>query len=328
MNRYAGFPILLFILVVSICLGVLLGGAELPARVVLGALADPGADGMLATLIWELRIPRVVRGVLVGASLAGCGVVFQSVLRNPLAEPYTLGVSAGGSLGATMAIMLGLSGLPMVGLCFAGCASSICVVLLMSAYRRFSNTTIILSGVVWSFLLSSVVMFIFTIATSREVHASVLWLMGSLGGADTISTGALLLTMPPLLLLLVFFARDMDLISLGDEKAHLLGMPPMTLKVVLLGLASLITGACVAVSGIIGFLGLIIPHAMRSLMGADHKVLLVASLIAGGAFLVLCDTLAQVAFRPYELPVGVITGICGGVFFLLYLLKAQPPEVL
>ena len=216
----------------------------------------------------------------------------------------------------------------MVGLCFAGCLLSITAVIFMSTLKDFSTTTIILSGVVLSFLLSSVVMFIFTIATSREVHTSILWIMGSLSATDTLSTPVIILIVFPLILLLSLLTRDMNLISLGDEKAHLLGFSPGMLKTVLLGIASLITGVCVAISGIIGFVGLIIPHAMRRAVGADHQVLLPASMLAGSTFLLLCDTLSQVIIRPYELPVGVITGIAGGIFFLAYLLKASPPEVI
>jgi iron complex transport system permease protein len=328
MSRTSSFLILFFLLTCALAFGVFMGGSELPAGAILDALIHPGQQGTIHTLIWELRIPRIIRAIVVGASLAGCGVAFQAVLRNPLAEPYTLGVSAGGALGATIAIMLGLSGLPMVGLCFTGCLMSIGAVIVMSTFRDFSTTTIILCGVVLSFLLSSVVMFIFTIATSREVHASVLWIMGSLGSVDALSTPILLLIVFPLILLLSLFARDMNLISLGDEKAHLLGFSPGVLKAVLLGLASLLTGVCVAISGIIGFVGLIIPHAMRRAFGAEHQVLLFASMLAGSTFLLLCDTLSQIIIRPYEIPVGVITGIAGAVFFLVYLLKASPPEVI
>jgi iron complex transport system permease protein len=328
MNRTTSFLLLVFLLAGALILAVFMGGAELPAADVIDALIHPGTGGTVHTLIWELRIPRVIRALVVGAGLAGCGVAFQAVLRNPLAEPFTLGVSAGGALGATIAITLGLSGLSMVGLCFAGCLMSIMAVIFMSTLKDFSTTTIILSGVVLSFLLSSVVMFIFTIATSREVHTSILWIMGSLSANDTLSTPVIILTVFPLIFLLSLLTRDMNLISLGDEKAHLLGFSPGMLKTVLLGLASLITGVCVAISGIIGFVGLIIPHAMRRVVGADHQVLLAASMLAGSTFLLVCDTLSQVIIRPYELPVGVITGIAGGFFFLAYLLKASPPEVI
>lgn len=328
MRGPATFLALAALLAVTAALGVFLGGSALPARDIVDALLHPGGDGMAQTVVWQLRIPRVLRALVVGSSLAGCGVVFQAVLRNPLAEPYTLGVSAGGALGAAIAIMAGLSGIPMVALCFAGCFLSISAVLAMSTFRDFSTSTIILSGVVLSFLLSSVIMFIFSVASSREVHASVLWLMGSLGGTDALSLPALLAALLPLLFGLLALTRDMNLISLGDEKAHLLGLSPGALKLLLLGLASLVTGLCVAVAGIIGFVGLIVPHAMRPMAGADHQRLMPAAMLAGGVFLLLSDTLAQVVLRPYELPVGVITGIAGGVFFLAYLLRSSPPEVI
>lgn len=328
MKHAAVFPALAVLLLSAMVLGVFLGGSDLPAPDILAALLHPDGEGMARTVVWQLRIPRVLRAVLVGASLAGCGVAFQAVLRNPLAEPYTLGVSAGGALGATVAIVAGLSGLPMVALCLAGCFLSIAAVLAMATFRGFSSSTIILSGVVLSFLVSSVVMFIFSVASSRDVHASVLWLMGSLSGTDAMPLPALLAALLPLLLCLLAMSRDMNLISLGDEKAHLLGLTPGALKIVLLGLASVVTGICVAVAGIIGFVGLIVPHAMRPVAGADHRRLLPTAMLAGAVFLLASDTLAQVTFRPYELPVGVITGIAGGVFFLAYLLRASPPEVL
>jgi len=326
-KRTATILVLFAALVCTMALAVFLGGTALSAPEVAAALLHPGSHTTAGVVIWELRIPRIIRAVLVGSSLAGCGTVFQAVLRNPLAEPYTLGVSAGGALGATTAIVLGLSGLPMVALCFTGCLASICLVIAMSVFRDFTASTIILSGVVLSFLLSSVVMFIFSVASSRDVHASVLWLMGSLADTGAVPLPALGAALAFLLGMLFVFARDMNLISLGDEKAHLLGLGPGTLKAVLLGLASLVTGLCVAVSGIIGFVGLIIPHALRRLTGADHQWLVPASMLSGGIFLLACDTIAQTALRPYELPVGVITGMAGGVFFLAYLLKASPPEV-
>ena len=327
MNRAAPFIVLIPLLAFALTVGLFMGGATIPAPEVIDALVRYGSAGIGHTLIWEVRIPRIVSSALVGASLAGCGVVFQAVLRNPLAEPYTLGVSAGGALGATTAIVLGLTGLPMVAWCFAGCLLSIGLVIAISTVREFSTTTIILSGVVLSFLFSAIMMFILSMASSRDVHASILWLMGSLGSTRAVSAPVLALVVLPLALVLVCFSRDLNLISLGDEKTHLLGFNPGMLKTVLLVLASLLTGICVSVSGIIGFVGLIIPHAVRKACGADHQVLLPASMLAGSSFLLLSDTLAQVIIRPFELPVGVITGIIGGVFFLAYLLKARPPEV-
>jgi iron complex transport system permease protein len=262
----------------------------------------------------------------VGAALASCGVVFQAILRNPLAEPYTLGVSGGGALGATIAILLGISGLPMAAICFAGCCLSIAIVLGAASLKRFTDSTLILSGVIMSFIFSSAVMFIFSVASSREVHASILWLMGSLSAPPQGSIPMLLATLP-IMAVLLLSAKDLNLLSLGDESSYHLGLNAKKAKGLLLLTASLITGVCVAVSGIIAFIGLVIPHLARRLTGADHRYLLPSSMLAGAGFLILSDSISQVLIRPLELPVGVITGLVGGVFFVLYLLKARPAEV-
>ena len=326
MNRRLVFLILLVFLLAAIALGLFTGGMQLPLREIVQALLNPGSDGIAGTLVWELRLPRIFMAGMVGSALAVCGVVFQAILRNPLAEPYTLGVSGGGALGAVIAILLGISGLPMVLICFAGCCLSIGAVLGAASLKGFSNSMLILAGIIMSFLFSSVVMFIFAVASSREVHSSILWLMGSLSAPPA---GALkmLLIILPVMLCLPFFARDLDLLSLGDEPSYHLGLDAKRTKTYLLLSASLITGVCVALSGIIAFIGLVIPHAVRGMTGADHHSLVPCSMLAGAGFLILSDTLSQIIIRPLELPVGVITGMVGGLFFVVYLLKARPAEV-
>lgn len=327
MNRAAVLALLLFFTLASVVIALFTGGTPLPPAETLRALLDPSAGGMAGTLVWELRLPRVITGGTVGASLAACGVVFQAILRNPLAEPYTLGVSGGGALGAVIAILLGLGGLPMAALCFAGCCLSVGVVLGAAYARNFTNSMLILTGVILSFIFSSAVMFIFSVASSRDVHAAILWLMGSLSSPPE-GSGAMLAAILPLALGLTLFARDLNLLSLGDETSYHLGLDARKAKALLLLAASLITGVCVAVSGVIAFIGLVIPHFSRRLAGADHRFLLPASMLAGAGFLILCDSLSQAVIRPLELPVGVITGIAGGVFFVLYLLRARPEEVI
>ncbi|HNY64383.1 MAG TPA: iron ABC transporter permease [Deltaproteobacteria bacterium] len=327
MNRGLVLASLLLFAVTSIVLALFTGGTGIPPAEVLRALLFPSEDGVAHTLIWELRLPRALTAGIVGASLAVCGVVFQAILRNPLAEPYTLGVSGGGALGAVVAILLGLGGLPMALLCFLGCCLSIGIVLGAAYARNFTNSMLILSGVIMSFIFSSAVMFIFAVASSREVHASILWLMGSLS-APPEGSMAMLLTVFPLVPGFILFAKDLNLLSLGDESSYHLGLDARKSKTLLLLAASLVTGVCVAVSGVIAFIGLVIPHLTRKLAGADHHVLLPASVLAGAGFLILSDSIAQVVIRPLELPVGVITGMVGGVFFLLYLLKARPEEVI
>lgn len=320
------FLFLLVFLLASVALGLFTGGMQLPPGEILRALFHSGSDGIAGTLVWELRLPRIFMAGIVGAALAACGVVFQAILRNPLAEPYTLGVSGGGSLGAVIAILLGISGLPMVLICFAGCCLSIGTVLGAASLKGFSNSMLILVGIIMSFLFSSVVMFIFAVASSREVHSSILWLMGSFSAPPAGSVKMLLMILP-VMLCLPFFSRDLNLLCLGEDESYHLGLDAKRAKTYLLLGASLITGVCVALSGIIAFVGLVIPHAVRGMTGADHHALVPCSMLAGGGFLILSDTLSQIIIRPLELPVGVITGMAGGLFFVIYLLKARPAEV-
>lgn len=326
MSRGLVLLFLLVFLMLCIALGLFTGGMHLPPREVVSALLHPGQGGTAGTLIWELRLPRIAAAGMVGSALAVCGVVFQAILRNPLAEPYTLGVSGGGALGAVIAILLGISGLPMVLICFTGCCLSIGAVLGAASLKGFSNSMLILAGIIMSFLFSSLVMFIFAVASSREVHASILWLMGSLSSPPPGSLNMLLL-MLPVMLGFPLFARELNLLSLGDETSHHLGLDVKKARAILLVCASLITGVCVALSGIIAFIGLVIPHAMRAAAGADHHYVIPSSMLAGAGFLIFSDTISQVIIRPLELPVGVITGIAGGIFFVVYLLKSRPAEV-
>ncbi len=324
-------PVFLFLTLVflaSTALSLLTGGTALPLSEVLEALLHPHDEGLVHTLVWDLRLPRLVMAMLVGASLAACGAIYQAILRNPLAEPYTLGVSGGGALGATIAIVCGIAGPGMVLLCFTGCCLSMALVMGMAAARHFTNAMLILSGVIMSFLFSSLVMFIFAVASSREVHASILWLMGSLSAQDPAFVKALAALVIPLLLGLICFSRELNVLTLGDERARHLGLDPRRAKILFFLAASLITAACVSVSGVISFVGLLVPHLMRRLLGPNHRALLPACLLAGASLLMLSDALAQLVLRPLELPVGVITGILGGTFFLVLLIRTRSWEVM
>jgi len=321
MKNIRVFGLLLALLAASAASGVAIGGSYLSPEDVVRALSHPRVRDIGGALIWEVRLPRVLTAMVIGAALSGCGVVLQAILRNPLAEPYTLGVSGGGALGAVIALILGLSGLPMVMLCFAGSCLSMLLVLGVAALKGFSNTMLILSGVILSFLFSSVMMLVLSLSSARDVHASIMWLMGNLGAAQGLELKILVFGVLPVLAVTAAMARDLNVLSLGDERAFHLGMDVGRTKAVLLTAAALVTGMCVAVSGIISFVGLVIPHTMRRLVGPDHHMLVPASLLGGATLLVLSDTLAQTLIRPLELPVGVITGILGGVFFLGMLLR-------
>jgi iron complex transport system permease protein len=311
---------LFLLLMLAFIVSLVAGSADLSAGGLASAIFRGSDDPLLNAIVWDLRIPRILSGMVAGAALSACGVIFQAVLRNPLAEPYTLGVSSGGALGATISIMMGLSGAAMVGMCFLGCLLTILLILGLASMKGFSSTMLILCGVIIGFLLSSIMMLLFSLSTTRDVYASVMWLMGSLSAPGRDSIRIMGYFVLPLVLATVLFSRDLNILSLGDEKAMYLGLNARSTRALLFLLSSLITGACVAVAGVISFVGLIVPHVMRKLIGPDHKLLLPSSMIAGAALLVLSDTLARTVISPLELPVGVITGILGGVFFLFLIL--------
>jgi len=200
---------------------------------------------------------------------------------------------------------------------------SIFLVYAVANRKQFSNSTLILGGVILSFLFSSLVLLIFSISRAEDVHGIILWLMGDLSSGSASLMKAIPFFILPAIGLLLIYARELNILTLGEEKALHLGVNSKQVKKILFFTASCITGACVAASGIIGFVGLIIPHFMRKIIGVDHRLLLPASCIAGASFLMLCDTLARALIRPIELPVGVITGIFGGIFFLGFLLKSK-----
>lgn len=276
----------------------------------------------------DLRLCRLATGFTVGAALAVSGCALQAVLRNALAEPYVLGISGGGSLGAALVIATGLAGLTPLALpagAFAAAAVTLLLVCLIA--RRaggFAPHTLILTGVVAGTMLSSLLMLLLSFARSRVVHSITWWMMGNLSGA----TWPLLLTVTILVslscLLLQAEARAMNALLLGHETARNLGIRTRHVVPLILAAATLAAAAAVSLSGIIGFVGLIVPHVARRMVGADHRRLLPVSAFGGGAFLVLCDALARVLFAPHEIPVGVVTALLGGPFFLIVLTRRNP----
>lgn len=310
-------------LILSLIIGILFGGSDLTIRESLSCLVNPGSNDLAADIIYKIRLPRVILGILVGAGLASCGAVFQGLFRNSLAEPYTLGVSSGASLGVTLSVILGLSGFFLPLYAFAGSLLSVLVVYSVASSKNFLNSTIILCGVVLSFLFSSVVYFIFSISKPEDIHNIIMWLMGDLSSANTTTTWVAATFIIPGIAVLILFAEDLNILTLGDEKAFSLGVQPKRLKRILFITASVITGSAVAGSGVIGFVGIVIPHITRKLFGSNHKLLIPWSALNGAIYLVLSDTLARVIIRPLELPVGVLTGIIGGLFFMFVLLKTD-----
>ncbi len=275
-------------------------------------------------ILFQVRLPRVLLGAAVGGALSVAGVVLQGMFRNPLVEPYTLGISGGAALGVSLAVVLGSRGwspsLPASG--FLGAVGVVLLVYgLSSKGGGVRLTRLLLIGVMVSFMASSLIMLLMALSRVEDLHGIVFWIMGSLEEADPRLLRIVVLSSLAGLMVSFLFAVDLNALALGEEEAFHLGVRVERVKKALFLLASLLTGICVSVTGIIGFVGLVVPHLMRLLVGGDHRILLLSSYIAGGAFLVLCDTLARTVVSPVELPVGVVTGIVGGATFVYVLSK-------
>jgi iron complex transport system permease protein len=311
-----------FVLLAGIC-GLLLGAAPLSPATVWNALTDPGADPAARSILVSLRLPRVAAGILTGASLAVSGTLFQALLRNPLAEPYLLGVSSGAAFGAVGALTLGFSWLGSGGLVLAGLAGSLLAIAIVFrvayAVGRLDTHIMILAGVVVAAFFGAGVMLLLTMARGEAMRAAVLWTMGSLSGVSWEMTVALALYAGVSTLTALALARHLNALALGEETAAHLGTRVETVKRASFLLASLLAAAAVSVAGVIGFIGLVVPHAVRLVWGADHRYLIPFCFLAGGGVLVLADTLARTTFRPLELPVGVVTALLGVPLFLVLL---------
>lgn len=292
--------------------------------------AIPFADNVDAQIFFVARLPRTLAGALVGAALAAAGVVLQALLRNPLATPFTLGVSAGASLGAMLAIMavgpFSLAGVSSVTLAsFAGslCAVGVVYGLARIRHRGLSTDVLLLAGVTMNAFFSALILFVQYFADMAETFRAMRWLMGDL---DVSSYEPIVAALPLLVAAFVLFAwlpRPLNLLTLGPEAASTRGVDVgRAQRLAFLG-ASVATGAAVSLGGPIGFIGIVVPHLVRLLVGADHRVVLPASALFGAAFLVLCDLVARTALSPLELPVGVITALIGGPFFLWLLVRRK-----
>jgi iron complex transport system permease protein len=273
-------------------------------------------------ILLEIRLPRILLTGLVGMSLAVSGVVFQALLRNPLAEPFILGLSGGAALGALLSITLGLSIWAWVRplAAFFGALLTVFMVFAVAGTRgRLNTTTVLLTGIIINAFFTSIIMLILTLSKEQKVQQMLFWLYGDLTSARFREV-LMLLPLAVLALGFIFlYARGLNLLVTGEETALQLGVPVEQYKWVLFGVTSLLVGAVVSVSGIIGFVGLIVPHLVRMAVGPDHRVLLPLSALWGGIFLLLADTVARMVLAPSEVPVGVVTAALGAPFFILLL---------
>jgi iron complex transport system permease protein len=272
-------------------------------------------------ILFAVRLPRIILGLAVGGGLAIAGVVLQGMFRNPLVEPYTLGISGGAALGVALHIVigspveLGLFSLPASGF-LGGVGVMTAVYILGTRGGAIKLSRLLLIGVMVSFIASSLIMLIMAMTRVEDLHGIIFWIMGSLQEPNASLIRIILVISVGGLIASLLFAVDLNALSLGEEEAFHLGVKVERLKKVLFLVASFLTGCCVSVTGIIGFVGLVVPHLMRLFVGGDHRILLVTSYLLGAIFLILCDTVARVVMAPVELPVGVITGLFGGSLFI------------
>ncbi|MDD4190062.1 MAG: iron ABC transporter permease [Mangrovibacterium sp.] len=286
------------------------------------AFGGGDAQSLDYMLVSQVRMPRILLGIAVGGALSLAGVILQGIYRNPLVEPFTLGISGGASLGVALTIVLELHRtlggvmLPLSG--FAGAFLMVLLVYILGSGRGTVNVNkMLLIGVMISFVASSGMMFLMSVSNPDSLHSMVFWTMGSL---DEPNTGLIRTTLAVTLVVLLisyFFVRPLNALRLGEEKAYHLGINTNVAVRTLFILASLLAGVSVSVAGVIGFVGLIIPHLLRLFLGTDYRILLVSSFLLGGSFLVLSDVMARTIIAPNELPIGVITGIIGGAVFIL-----------
>lgn len=289
-------------------------------------------DPIEARILTEVRLPRVSLGFVAGAALATAGMAFQALFRNALATPYTLGVSAGASLGAAIYVYLGvtasLAGLP--GYAFAALAGALISIALVYAVARatygFSSSTLLLAGVAISFLFTSVILaiqYIGDVTTSFRIGR---WLLGGLEVVGFVPVMHVLPFAVVGIATLLAISRDLDLLVVGEEAAAARGVPVTTVKKLIFAAASVMVGGVVATCGPIGFVGLVVPHIGRIVLGPRHRTLAPFSVLAGGTFLVACDTVGRTVVAPVEIPVGIITALIGGPFFLAMLVRGQTQQ--
>lgn len=296
-----------------------------------GASLPENIDASYPFVIMEVRLPRIMTAVLVGGGLAVAGCVFQSLLQNPLADPYTLGISSGAAFGASTSILLLIWGVALPaaliipGFAFIGALLTLVAVFSLvgpsGSSSRFSSNSLILSGIIISAILSAGISLIKFLA-DEQVNAIIFWLMGSFIGKDWIDVWLLLLIVLPCSLFLLLFARELDIMTFGDRVSDSLGIDTGKIRKLILIVASLSTSACVAVSGIIGFVGLIVPHFVRMILGPGNRLLIPCSFLCGCILLLGADTVTRV-FLPTEIPIGVLTALIGGPVFCYIFRKNQ-----
>ncbi len=305
----------------------IIGTSDIPFRKIIPVIFA-GRGTTEYSILFDIRLPRIILAFAIGGALSLAGVILQGMFRNPLVEPYTLGISGGAALGVCLNIVFhlhrifGILTLPISG--FLG--AILVIILVYSLSRRKGMLKIqglLLTGVMISFISSSLIMLIMAVSRTEDLHGIVFWVMGSLEEPSWVLIKLALAVSVFGLAISYLFALHLNALILGEEEAMHLGVNTEKTKRLLFIIASLVTGCSVSITGIIGFVGLVVPHFMRMLVGEDYRILLISSFLCGASFLILCDTLARTIIAPLELPVGVITGILGGSLFIYALARRQ-----
>lgn len=325
-RRRFGFVLLVFALVLIAIASIAIGTAGLPLATVVDILLG-GGDAVQRAIVFDLRMPRVILAVLAGGALAISGTTFQAMLRNPLAEPYILGVAGGAAVCAVAVMVLSGSAAPAWTLPAAALTGAIGAILLVLRIatrvgRALDSRVLLLAGVIAGAFFNSIILLLLTFADIESFRSAMFWMMGSLATGSWAGVVLLAAYSIPAVLLLFALARPLNLLSTGEETALFLGVPVKRVKLIAYLVASMLVASSVAAVGVIGFVGLVIPHTLRLMWGSDHRFLLPASWVAGAGFLVLADTLARTIAPPTELPVGVITALIGVPVFVVLLRRS------
>ncbi|GHU13655.1 iron ABC transporter permease [Spirochaetia bacterium] len=318
----------------ALVLALRLGVMDIPAgrvfRIFRGKLSGNGEwlagipQGMIA-VVWELRLPRIILSILAGAGLSLAGVIFQGILQNPLADPYTLGVSTGAAFGASLSILITMKTglvLPISSVALGFAALTLVLVLLIARYSAgLASTNLIMAGIIVSAILSAGISFL-KMLSGENVGAIVFWLMGSLSAKGWKEVLLLVTVIPPAAVLALFFAADLNILTLGSRSAESLGVEVKRIRLLYLFLGASVTAVCVSTCGVIGFVGLIVPHLLRMAVTSDNRLLIPLSALLGGLLLCAADTSARL-LSGGEIPVGVLTTLLGGPFFIFIFLRRK-----
>ena len=320
MKKSIYFTIAILFFFLTVIISISAGAVKIPLQEIINVFTGNG-DETSRTIIFNLRLPRVIGAAVVGMGLSVVGAFFQGLLRNPMADPYVLGISSGAAFGATIAIILGLG---LFGLSFLAFISSLAVVIFVYTISKtgskVSMTTMLLAGIAISAFISAIISLLMLL-NHDEFTRIVFWTMGgfSLTNWNSIAFSAPIIIIGSFVMYV--FSRDLNAILTGEEVAEHLGVNTEFIKKIILVLGSLVTATAVSVGGIIGFVGLIVPHVSRLIVGPDNRILVPFSALSGAIFLTLADTLARFILRPTEVPIGIITATFGGPFFLYLLIK-------